>query len=263
MNIFGRWRLGTGSEKDKPNELDVDSDGAALVRGAITATISGVAALAQDATVVAANALLTAISGKLPASLGAKTGALSLSVVPCTDTPTQVSGGVVGATAAGVVSATDVSANRRGMDVVNLQAPNYEDQTNAPRAMVAQVPAIVAAYSTPMIGAKFASNSKNLKASAGQVFSASLRNGAGTTMYFCLVNQVTDPTTSQVAVLVIPVAALSTINVGDTVFGKCGFSLSTGVSFAWASAVDTTTPTAPTITTLGTAGNHDTTLFGL
>lgn len=67
------------------------ADGADVAEGATTATSYSDATGGAAGTVVALNkgqyVLTAAMSAKLPSSVGAKTGALSLSVVPNTDTP--------------------------------------------------------------------------------------------------------------------------------------------------------------------------------
>jgi hypothetical protein len=205
-------------------------------------------------------------TGQLPTTLGAKTGANSISVVQASDHLLALDatllggllkaiarGGAKGTTSAADVTSESLDANRQALHVVDTYAPVAENNTvgaicvsRKPRADGLDV------WTT---GKALAAASVVLKASAGRLRMIYAANYNAAARYLHLFNATSLPVNGTAPDLLFLVAATNGERiVGAEFFGEDGFYFSTGM----VAAMSTTRATL----TLATAADHDF-LFGL
>lgn len=168
-----------------PNVVDVDSNGALLMRGASGA--------ATEATLL--DILTTQTDGSAK---------------------TVVRGGAKGATVAADVTSTAIDANHQAQDVAEQRAPVAEDNFNGVDG-TQWVPLASVTYAPSFYANRGVDATHNIKLSPGNVFAASCMNLNAATRYLQLHNTATVPAPDAV------VGAGCEFPVDGAIVGKPGF----------------------------------------
>lgn len=193
---------------------------------------------------------VTALTSLFPTSLGGKTAAASFSVTTATDDPELTLIGSVTETA----PATDTASSglngrlqRIAQRITTLLG--IYDSTNTLLPTSGKKLA-VATYSPTLFQNLGADVTKNVKASAGNVFSIICYNANAAARYLQLHNTATTPASSAVPILSFLVPPSGQIGIGSDIFTNEGINFATGIAFAFS--------TARNIYTAGSAGDQST-----
>lgn len=195
-------------------------------------------------------ALFKWLLGKLPASLGGKTAAASFSVTTATDDPelTLIGSATEAAPATDTASSGLNGRLQRIAQRITTLLGIY-DSTNVLLPTAGKKLA-VATYSPTLFQNLGADVTKNVKASAGNVFSIICYNANAAARYLQLHNTATTPASSAVPILSFLVPPSGQIGIGSDIFTNEGINFATGIAFAFS--------TARNIYTAGSAGDQST-----
>lgn len=162
---------------------------------------------------------------------------------------TIIRGGTKGITVPVDITATSISSDHSGVDVVEGMAPVAENNSLGVIAYVHK-PLASSVYAPSLFTNFGANNTLNVKSSTGNIFSFSCQNLNISARFIQFYNTATVPVNGNTPILSFSLPGTSTIIIGSDFFTSEGINFSTGLAFAFSTTNSTLT--------LGAAGDHST-----